>query len=98
MTPQELQERIDMKPISENVRKLGYENKVLWKDGSDVIETWTESKRIDVRALHREKEDIERLLTPLTDEQYIELGKVSSHPQGIEERLADINKALEQYG
>lgn len=43
-----------MKNISENIRKLGYEHKVLWKDGEDIIETWTESKRIDVGLLRSE--------------------------------------------
>lgn len=87
-----------MKDIKENVRKLGYEHKAIWKDGNDVVETWTESRKIDLDKLREELLSLQSQATPLTDEQYIELGKLSCHAPDLQQRIEELQRQIEQYG
>lgn len=47
-----------MKNISENIRAIGREHSVKWKDGDNIVETWTESRTINVVKLREEVSDL----------------------------------------
>jgi len=90
----------DVRPMSENVRRLGYENRVRWSDGDNIIETWTESRVIDVNMLKAEKEHIESVIYAKEppDQELIDIGRaqfraVVQDPVLVS-RLNDINKML----
>ena len=56
-----------MRNISENVRKIGYEHKVRWQDGDKVVETWTESRTIDVAGLRKDIAWLEEQIATMPD-------------------------------
>lgn len=87
-----------MKNISENIRAIGREHSVKWKDGDNIVETWTESRTINVVKLREEKALLESQIAPLTDEEYIALGKASHLTEFALKRIDEINAELEQYG
>lgn len=93
MTSQELQERIDIKPISNNIRKIGYEHKVLWKDGDKVIETWTESRTIDVASLRKDIAWLEDQIATLPD--FIEM---PTEKEALRTTLEQKKDELASYG
>ena len=64
-----------MKNISENLRKLGKEHKVVWTtDVENVyIETWTESKTIDLAQAQRELDELNAQIETMPDTTMIEI-------------------------
>ena len=66
-----------MKNISENNRKLGKEHKVVWTtDVENVyIETWTESKTIDLAQAQRELDELNLQIETMPDEMMMPSGK-----------------------
>jgi len=82
------------------------ENKrmILTKDKNIFVETWTESKIIDLNILIKEKEYLEKELNnpEPTEEQLIMLGRIKHEEDSSkiynENRILKINEVLKKYG
>ena len=66
-----------MKNISENLRKLGKEHKVVWTtDVENVyIETWTESREIDIGKVHKEIDELNAQIEMMPNEMMMPTNK-----------------------
>ncbi len=86
--------------INNNSRRVGKEYKATWSTDEEniFIETWTDSVKIDLTELILEKERLTLQLQPLTDAEYIEIGKSFYHEENAQARLDEINEEIAKYG
>lgn len=82
-----------MRNISENVRKIGREYKVLWRDGDKVVETWTESRTVDVGKLQGEIAMLEEQIANTPD-----VIEVPTDKETLRVFLKQKQDELRQYG